>query len=123
MTKKRVLDIGNCAMDHGAIRALIEREFDAELVQCHDQQSALKQLKQTSVDLVLINRKLDRDGSDGLAILKQLTSEHGPALPVMLITNYEEYQQIAEDHGAVPGFGKAELTSATTRERLAKHLE
>ena len=120
--KKRVLDIGNCAADHGAIRGLIERIFNAEVVQSHDQKNALEQLNRDNFDLVLINRKLDLDGSDGLAILKQIKSEQGSTPPMMLITNFDEFQKLAQDNGAVPGFGKAQLDAPSTYERLAEYL-
>ena len=38
---KRVLDVGNCAADHAAIRYLIERGFDATVTRAHGEQDAL----------------------------------------------------------------------------------
>jgi CheY-like chemotaxis protein len=85
---------------------------------------ALAALGQGSFDLVLVNRKLDVDYSDGLEIVRQLkTHEQHAAVPVMLVTNYPEYQQQAVALGAEPGFGKAELSSPATLEKLARFLK
>ena len=40
----------------------------------------------------------------------------------MLVSNYPEWQQAAIAAGALPGFGKAELNRAETREKLAAVL-
>ncbi|MGD9646055.1 MAG: response regulator [Pirellulales bacterium] len=122
-SSKRVLDVGNCVPDHAAIRRLLEGTFDAEVVQAHDLRGTLAELRTATFDLVLVNRKLDQDYSDGLEIIRHLKREQQWAgLPVMLITNYPEHQQAAVDAGALPGFGKLELSSPLTRARLAAAL-
>jgi len=120
---KRVLDVGNCVPDHGAIRSLLEREFRAEVVQAHGPSDTLAELKKGHFDLVLVNRKLDQDYSDGMDIIKSVKAD--PALaktPVMLITNYENHQAVAIAAGAEPGFGKLSLNEPATIERLGKFL-
>jgi CheY-like chemotaxis protein len=120
---KRVLDVGNCPPDHAAIRRLVEHHFDAEVVQAHSAQDALAVLQSTPIDLVLVNRKLDLDYTDGLHVIRQIRASAAlNQIPVMLITNYEEHQQRAMQCGAERGFGKLELDSETTRERLRKFL-
>ncbi len=120
---KRVLDVGQCAPDHGAIRHLIEGSFKAEVVQAHGARDALIALRAGPFDLVLINRKLDADYSDGLEIVKAIKADPSLAVvPVMLITNYPEYQQEAIAAGAELGFGKAEIHEPSTHERLKKIL-
>ena len=37
---KRVLDVGNCALDHGSISALISKQFGADVVQAHGPEDA-----------------------------------------------------------------------------------
>lgn len=120
---KRVLDVGNCVPDHAAIRSLIESNFDAKVMQAHGAEDALAALRDNDVDLVLVNRKLDQDYSDGLDIIKQIKadSEIG-ATPCMLITNFAEHQDLAVQAGAERGFGKLEFASSETRERLGKIL-
>ena len=65
---KRMLDVGNCDLDHGSIRNLVQRHFGAEVVRVHGSDDALAALRAGPFNLVVVNRKLDRDGSDGLAI-------------------------------------------------------
>ena len=121
--KKHVLDVGQCQMDHGALRRLIEGKFAAEVTQANSAEQALDQLRSRQFDLVLVNRKLDADYSDGLEIIKQIKAD--PELSgvnVMLVTNYAEHQEQAVAAGAAPGFGKSELTSPATLELLRPFL-
>ena len=121
---KRVLDVGNCAADHGALRRLIEGAFDAEVVASHSRPEALAALREESFDLVLVNRRLDRDSSEGLEVIRAMKADPDLAgTPVMLLTNYPEHQQAAIEAGARPGFGKAELHEPTTLERLREALQ
>ena len=120
---KRVLDVGNCPPDHGAISSLLRKQFGAEVVQAHGPDDALSALRKKKFDLVLVNRKLDQDYSDGLEIIKQIKADRSlAAIPCMLITNYAEHQATAVSAGAEPGFGKLSLSAPETIERLKKHL-
>lgn len=83
---------------------------------------ALAVLNENPVDLVLLNRQLDIDSSDGLAILALIRASSKPDVPVMLVSNYADWQQKAVKLGAVYGFGKAELNKPETRDRLASIL-
>ena len=122
--KKRVLDVGNCSPDHEAIRRLIEEQFEAEVAQAHGWNDAAEQLGRQSFDLVLVNRLLDRDGREGLEIIRHIKSdERLRAIPVMLVTNYEEHQQQAVEAGALPGFGKRSIREPETVEKLRTLLD
>lgn len=119
---KRVLDVGQCVPDHAAIRRLLETSFHAVVEQTHALDDTLARLRETPFDLVLVNRKIDIDYSDGLDILKAIKADPQLAeIPVMLVTNYPEHQQTAIAAGAEPGFGKDSLRSPQTVERLAKY--
>jgi two-component system chemotaxis response regulator CheY len=121
---KRVLDVGNCGPDHAAIRRLIESNFDAQVVRADDLAGALAALQKLPADLVLVNRKLDLDYSDGLAIVRHLKADaQWSSTPVMLISNYPEYQAEAVVAGAEPGFGKQELRNNETLEKMKRVLE
>jgi CheY-like chemotaxis protein len=86
--RRRVLDVGQCPPDHFALRRLVEG-FGAEVVQAHGLSDTVAQLRAGPFDLVLINRKLDRDYSDGLEILKHLKRDPATrATPVILVSNY-----------------------------------
>jgi DNA-binding response OmpR family regulator len=120
---KRVIDVGNCGPDHAAIRRLIESNFDAHVVAADDLASALAELDKSPADLVLVNRKLDLDYSDGMVIVRHLKSDAARSnIPVMLISNYPESQAEAVAAGAVPGFGKQELRASETLEKLGRIL-
>ena len=121
---KRVLDVGNCDMDHGSIRKMLETSFGASVLRAHGPDDALAQLRTQPVDLVLVNRKLDQDYSDGLEIIQSIKADPKLAgVPCMLVTNYADHQQAAVAAGAEHGFGKKELYAPATQERLAKVLK
>jgi len=121
---KRVLDVGQCVPDHTAIRRLLESNFGATVIQAHDAEETLQALRTSRFDLVLINRKLDLDYSDGIEILRQIKADPELAdVPVMLVTNYPEHQQLAVQAGGVEGFGKAELHRPETIARLRPYFE
>jgi two-component system chemotaxis response regulator CheY len=72
----------------------------------------------------LINRKLDIDYSDGLEILTALKADPAyKSIPVMLVSNYADAQAEAVRAGAEPGFGKSQLSSIETVEKLRRFLE
>ncbi len=120
---KRVLDVGQCAPDHWSLKHLLEGELGAEVVQAHHLADALQALRQGDIALVLVNRKLDADYSDGLEVIRQIKADPElAATPVMLVSNYPEAQAEAVAAGAQPGFGKAELHSSATRDKLAAVL-
>jgi len=120
---KRVLNVGQCSFDHAAISRMITRSFQAEVLEADDAQQTLKALKQDKFDLVLVNRKLDKDYSDGLDIIKQIKSDPQLAgTPCMLVTNYAEHQQLAIAAGAEPGFGKMQYGEPETIERLKRFI-
>jgi CheY-like chemotaxis protein len=117
----QILDVGQCVPDHAAIRRLLESRFGAHVEQTHALDDTLTRLRETAFDLVLINRKLDRDYSDGIEILKAIKADpHLASTPVMLVTNYPEHQELAIAAGAEPGFGKDSLSAPETIARLAK---
>lgn len=120
---KRVLSIGQCGFDHAAIRRLIESRFDADVVSIADAVGAFDALQRNAPDLVLVNRLLDADGSEGLAIVRGI--KENPQLssvPVMMVSNYPDCQQQAVAAGAEPGFGKGDLREPETAEKLARFL-
>ena len=120
---KRVLDVGNCVPDHAAIRGLLTKTFGADVAQTHGPGDTLALLRREPFDLVLVNRKLDQDYSDGLEIIKAIKADSQLAsTPCMLITNYPDQQQVAVAAGAEYGFGKKELHAPTTHQRLSKFL-
>ena len=117
--KKRILDVGNCQPDHAAITRLLKSRCDCEVVQAHGASDALAALRAGRFDLVLVNRKLDADYSDGIEVVRQIKSDaQAKDVPVMLITNYAEHQDAAQAIGALRGFGKLEYNNPETHAKL-----
>ena len=120
---KRVLDVGNCDPDHGGITALLQANFNVEIDRAHGFSDALEAIRREPYDLVTINRLMDRDGTPGMDIIKEVKGD--PAIAntkVMMITNFVEHQELAVKAGAVAGFGKAALHDSETLAILSEHL-
>jgi DNA-binding NtrC family response regulator len=110
MAGKRVLSVGQCGADDGAIRWAMEKHFAAEVIPAATAAEAEAKLRQEPYDLVLVNRILDADGSSGLDLIERLKAAEGSrTVPVMLVSNYEDWQRQAVAKGALPGFGKSGL--------------
>ncbi len=111
----KVLSVGQCGPDHGTISRTLRKELGAEVHSADHPAEALDALRAGSYQLVLVNRVFDADGSSGLELIRAIKAD--PALssvPVMLVSNYPEAQSEAEALGALPGFGKARITSSAT---------
>jgi two-component system chemotaxis response regulator CheY len=119
----KVLDVGNCGPDHAAIRKLLTSRFQADILQADQASDALQAIAQNPIDLVLVNRKLDIDYSDGMEVIRAIKADpKGSQIPVMLVSNYPEAQQEAIAIGAVEGFGKLALQAPETIRRLERVL-
>ncbi|HQX49513.1 MAG TPA: response regulator [Planctomycetaceae bacterium] len=124
MTQKTVLSVGQCRPDTATISQYLTTEFGAKVMTADLLADTLQVLESQSVDLVLINRKLDADDSDGMEILKQIRANQAMvSIPVMLVSNFPEWQEKAVLLGATYGFGKAELNRPETKQRLSAILE
>ncbi|MCD0458077.1 response regulator [Roseiconus lacunae] len=120
---KTVVDCGNCGPDFHSIRQFLTSNFDAVVIQTHNADDTLKVLRSRQVDLVTVNRKLDRDYTDGIHVVKIIKADDEVGhTPVMLVTNYEEHQQAAVAAGGVLGFGKLAMRDPETVELLQPYL-
>ena len=121
---KTVLDIGNCNPDHSAIQRMLTSHYDVVVLRSHQLTDALQILSQQKVDLIVINRKLDIDYTDGVNILRHLKQHDDfKTIPTMIITNYPDQQLAAVAEGAEYGFGKLQYSEPATHERLSRFLE
>ena len=116
----RVLNVGQCVPDHMSISSYLRRKFDAEVVKVDSHAAAVEAVKGGDVDLVLVNRLYDADGSPGIDTVKAIADADGP--PVMLVSNFADAQKDAVEAGARPGFGKGDLGTAAADEKLAPVL-
>lgn len=119
----RVLDVGQCDMDHGNITQLLTTAFGAAVDRAHSAKEAIEALTSTEYDLVLVNRVFDADGFEGLGFIQQTQEETATrTVPVMLVSNFDDAQDSAVALGAVRGFGKADLHENATIELLTAAL-
>ncbi len=117
----RILDVGQCGFDHAAISDFLQHIVSANVEAIGTAADAEKLLRQNRYDLVLINRILDRDGSSGIDLIKQLR-QMSNCPPVMLVSNLPDAQTKAMAAGAVWGFGKAGIHLPQTAEHLREVL-
>lgn len=121
--RSRVLSVGHCTADHYMMSSMISRTFDTDVDRAANVDEALQAMERQRYDVVLVNRLIDEDGSEGIELIRR--TRRSPALanvPVMMISNYEEAHQQAVAAGGERGFGKGELGNDTPRERLAAFL-
>lgn len=120
--KYRVLSAGQCGYDNSNLRSYFATEFNADVTAVDDIAELTAELARAKYDLVLVNRIFDQGGESGLTAISQVTQASSPA-PIMLVSNYHEYQQKAVQAGALEGFGKAELQLPTTRAKIEAALD
>ncbi len=102
---------------------MIENHFAAQVLPADSLLDALRQLRCEPFHLVLVNRQLDRDRSDGLEVIRQIKADPSLShMPVMMITNFPHFQHIAQQAGAVEGFGKRSLDAPDTLAKLKPFL-
>ena len=119
----RVLSVGQCGMDHGSISRFLGQHFDVSIEEADGASQALDKLRDGSFSLVLVNRVFDRDGGEGLSLIREVRqSEATGDVPIMLVSNYPDSQQQAVALGAAPGFGKSELHASNLADRFASFL-
>jgi PleD family two-component response regulator len=119
----RVLDVGQCAFDHGAIRRVLKEHFDAQVEQAHTIDEAMRMAAGGNYRLVLVNRILDYDGAEGLELVTRLRSDHSTsATPVMLVSDRKDAQARAVERGAVPGVGKSALRHPSFPAMMSSYL-
>ena len=120
----RVLDVGQCGYDHGSIARHLQKNYGAEVTAADSEGEALVSLRAGAFDLVLVNRLMDGDGSPGLDLIRSIKGDPELArIPVMLVSNYAEAQAEARELGALPGFGKGEISSGRSVAALAEALK
>jgi DNA-binding response OmpR family regulator len=122
VAQARLLDVGNCDPDHAAIRAMLIKHFDVSIDRVMFVDEALAALNRATYDLVLVNRLIFDDGSEGMALVRAMRGDPAQKTPVMLVSNFDDAQHAAVDAGALRGFGKANLGAAATLARLAEIL-
>ena len=121
--ERKVLSIGQCDPDSASLARFLGGHFRVAIERAALPDEALDKLRSARFDLVLINRKLDADYSDGTEIVKAIKKDSALAkTPVMVVSNHDEAQQEAVALGAEYGFGKLEYAKPEVVERLKPFL-
>ncbi len=114
----RFVLVGHCGADCWMLSRTIEQTLpEAQIVEANSD-ADLEALAQAG-DVWLVNRVLDGrfDARGGIELIRNLNAgDAGPR--AVLISNYADSQSEAEAAGALPGFGKSQLNSPATIERL-----
>ena len=115
--------VGHCGFDSGSLKRFAQDVAPKAEVSRVNDQSALDEIAGPGT-LLLVNRVLDgrfSAGGSGIDLIRSLSEDDGkPAM--MLISNYADAQAQAVAAGALPGFGKSELGSDQTREKMASAI-
>lgn len=119
----KILSTGQCNFDHAKISHAFKKAFDVKIERAHTGQDTFDYLNQNhkeQPDVILINRIIDRDGSEGVELIKKIrnNSEYDN-ISLILVSDLEPAQQAAQNAGAISGFGKSDLS----REKLRNVLK
>lgn len=121
---KKVLSVGQCNPDHNSLFQFLTMNFKCSVVRIDSTEEAMSRLEKESFDLVMVNRKLDIDYTDGTILIEKMKkSPKFNRIPVMLVSNYPEYQDEAVKLGAIYGIGKMEYSKPEIISRFQGVLE
>lgn len=120
---KKVALVGHCGPDSSFLRITVSRAAKDVQVVMADDTRELTQVLSDGVDLLLLNRQLDYgfDDREGVDVIRKLRP-HYPNVKMMLVSNYPEAQAAAVAEGALPGFGKRELSTPKVAELIRAAL-
>ena len=123
MATKKVLDVGQCDLDNSLISDMLTTNFDVVVDRVKTRDQAFDAVKNTAYDLVLINRLLDIERSEGADVLADIKNDESTArTKVMIVSNFEDAQRTAVAAGAEAGFGKSALNVPATIDLLNQYL-
>ena len=116
--------VGHCGPDSSFLRMAVSSAVPGARVKMLDSDADLQHALDDGVDLLLFNRVLEVGFHDrqGVDLMKNTLTER-PEVPCMLVSNYDDAQQLAEAAGARPGFGKNEIGGEKVTERIRAALD
>ncbi|MEM8874780.1 MAG: hypothetical protein AAGD32_11055 [Planctomycetota bacterium] len=119
VTAKTVALVGHCGPDSSFLRMAVSSALPGAQVKMVDDDNELEATVNQGVDLLLFNRVLEFGFTNrqGQELLEQVREKH-PDLAVMMVSNFDDAQQAAEDAGAKPGFGKNEIGTDKVKDRI-----
>ena len=113
--------VGHCGPDSSFLRMAVSSALPGARVLMLDNDADVQHALEGEggVDLLLFNRVLEFGFHDRMGIdLMRSTLARYPDVPVMMVSNYDDAQQLAEAEGAKPGFGKNEIGQPKVTDRL-----
>lgn len=122
--RSRLLDVGNCDPDHAAIHRMLTENFDVQVDRVMFVDEALNHMRENRYDLVLFNRLVFDDASEGIELVRRAKEDAAlESIPLMMISNYPEAQAASVAAGGVRGFGKSVISDSSTLDLLAAYLQ
>jgi CheY-like chemotaxis protein len=123
MEQAWLLDVGNCDPDHGMIRRMLTEHFDVRIDRVMFVDEALEKMRERVYSLVLFNRLIFDDGSEGIELLRRAKADPSlRATPIMMISNYADAQKKSVSEGGELGFGKQDVGTDKAVSTLARYL-
>ena len=122
--QKRVGLVGHCSPDSSHLTMAVTSAVpNAKVIRVTDDQGVEKLLKD-GIDLLLVNRKMEPGyaADIGTDYIRRLREKH-PNVKMMLISNFPDAIQESVEVGALPGFGKSELLTQATKQKLQDALK
>ncbi len=117
-----VLIAGHCSYDTGNIKNLLARVGPVQSLTADSREATLSAVENHDIHLVLLNRIFEETRTSGVDLISEIKSAK-PQTKVMLVSNLPDAQAAAVARGALPGFGKRELSSAEVVENLRVALD
>ncbi len=114
---KTVLDVGQCGYDGPRMTKMLRAQVGVHVDSADTLAEAGEKITAKRYDLVLVNRELAFEGTEGLDLIRAMR-ESGNGTPVMLVSDKPDAQTEAERLGAVHGFGKSSLDDPATVELI-----
>ena len=122
-----VLLVGHCGFDSGGLERAVRNAAPDARVEGVNSRKALED-KLSEAALLLINRKLDGsfgvpmgEHGDGVELVREVAaSDNAPSC--IVISNFPEAQQAAQEAGALPGFGKKDVRAESAARSIRTAL-
>jgi two-component system chemotaxis response regulator CheY len=128
MTKQPPTGLGKLHVlvvdDHKGMREIIWTILNGlgvgQIAQAADAATAVKLMRQTRFDAILIDWMLEgRDGLQLARYIRKLPDKQNPFVPIVLVTGYAEYERVVEARDAgVTEFLVKPLTALAVAQRL-----
>lgn len=119
-----VLLVGNCGHDEAQIKSMLDTHFTVEVESTMYVEQALGMMRSRRYDLVLFNRLIFADDSQGIDLLMRAKADAElQGTPIMMVSNFPQAQAQSQAAGGEPGFGKDDLTRPETATLLSRYLQ